>query len=196
MKKIILLIILCCPSLLLFGQHSKHPDLISADSTWGKEIIQLPFGFARDIKYTGYEDIRFAKGWGDKESLQFWTYAFVWKIDLMREPTVTFLEENLKRYFHGLMTAVNKEQDKTIPETTVLLLKKEGTKLPTFIGKVRTHDSFKTREMMTLYVLAENHYCKKSKRYMPFFRFSQQPFEQEVWKQLKGVKLSESACEN
>lgn len=43
-------------------------NLIKADSTWGKEIIEVPFWFAPEIKYKGYEDIRFAQGWENIDS--------------------------------------------------------------------------------------------------------------------------------
>ncbi len=196
MKKIILLTYLCYSSLLVFGQHATYPDLLTADSTWTKEIIRIPFGFAGEIKHTGYEDIRFAKGWGDKESSQFWSYAFVWKVDLTTTPSEAYLEENLKYYFHGLMAAVNKEKDKIIPETLVFLKKKEGAKLPTFIGTVKTHDSFKTKRVMTLNVHIEIYFCKKEQRYLPLFRFSQQPFGTKVWSELKTIQLHKNACIN
>ena len=33
------------------------------------------------IKYSGVEDIRFAPGWGNAKSNEYWTYAFLWYLD-------------------------------------------------------------------------------------------------------------------
>ena len=57
MHKIIIVSILISFSIDAFGQQ-KEKNLIQADSTWGREIIQLPFWFAPEINYSGHEDIR------------------------------------------------------------------------------------------------------------------------------------------
>jgi hypothetical protein len=73
MHKITVVSILLSFSIVAFGQQKEEISLIQADSTWGREIIQLPFWFAPEINYTGHEDIRFAKGWEDINSVGFWT---------------------------------------------------------------------------------------------------------------------------
>lgn len=49
MKKIISLSIMLSCSIYSFGQQQEEINLLQADSTWGKEIIQIPFWFAPDI---------------------------------------------------------------------------------------------------------------------------------------------------
>ena len=83
----------------IFGQGRKEINLIKVDSTWGKEIIQVPFWFATEIDYKGYEDIRFAKGWEDINSSGFWTLVFAWDINLNTKPTTKFFEDSIKLYF-------------------------------------------------------------------------------------------------
>ena len=81
MHKIIIISLLLSCSFDAFGQENEEINLIQADSTWGKEVIQIPFWFAPEINYTGHEDIRFAKGWEDINSAGFWTYVFTWDIN-------------------------------------------------------------------------------------------------------------------
>jgi hypothetical protein len=74
MHKIIIISLLLSCSFYSFGQQKEEINLLLADSTWGKEIIQIPFWFAPEINYKGHEDIRFAKGWADINS--------AWLLDL------------------------------------------------------------------------------------------------------------------
>lgn len=195
MKKIIVLSIVLSYAAHTFGQNQKEVNLIQVDSTWGKEIIQIPFWFAPKIGYEGYEDIRFAKGWENIDSSGFWTLVFAWDINLKKEPTTAFFEDNLEQYFDGLMKVVNENTTVIIPKTTAFF-KADKTKqtIKTFTGTLETYDAFTTEKMITLYVTIESYYCKKSKKHMPFFRFSPKSFEHEVWRKLNSIKLLDTIC--
>ncbi|SEC42120.1 hypothetical protein SAMN04489761_2946 [Tenacibaculum sp. MAR_2009_124] len=170
-------------------------DILQADSTWTKEKIKIPFHFAPEIKYEGYEDIRFAKGWGNIESSEFWTYSFVWNINLKDEPKTSFFEENLKFHFDGLMNLVNKEKDKVIPKTqTKLYLSSKTEKTNFYQGTLVLHDSFKTKNLIVLYVNIESKLCKKTNNYLLLFRFSHQPFQHSIWEKMKLVKIKKEFC--
>lgn len=195
MKKIIIIAILLSCSIYCFGQNKKEVNLIQADSTWGKEIIQVPFWFAPNIDFKGYEDIRFAKGWEEINSSGFWTLVFAWDINLKTKPTVEFFEDNLKLYFDGLMKVVNEDKALIIPETKTFFKEDKSRKeITTFIGTLETYDAFTTKKMITLSVTIEIHYCKKTKKYIPFFRFSPKDFKHYVWKKLNKIKLSDTIC--
>ena len=125
MNKIIIISILLNCSIYSFGQQKEEINLIQADSTWSKEIIQIPFWFAPEINFNGHEDIRFAKGWEKIDSTGFWTYVFAWEINLKTKPTTKFFEDNLKRYFDGLMKVVNEDTLLTIPKTKTSFIEKE-----------------------------------------------------------------------
>ena len=45
---------------------------------WNVERFSIPIDFAPGIAYKGVEDIRFAPGWGDKKSEEYWSYCFLW----------------------------------------------------------------------------------------------------------------------
>jgi len=197
MKKIILLSVLLSYSISFFGQEHKQVNLIQVDSTWGKEIIQLPFWFAPKINFNGYEDIRFAKGWEEIDSSGFWTLVFAWDINLKVKPTASFFEDKLKLYFDGLMKVVNENKKLIIPKTKALFKEnKSEKKMTTFIGTVETYDAFTTKKMIKLYVKIESYYCKEAKKHIPFFRFSPKNFKHDVWKKLDRIKLHSSSCIN
>lgn len=195
MKKIYLLITLLYVPLALWSQHEEK-SLLTTPNGWTKEVLGIPFGFAPQINYQGFEDIRFAKGWSNVESIEFWTYAFVWNINLYEKPDATFFTTNLQLYFDGLMTAVNKNNNVTVPKTKVLIQQKEEADERTFFsGSVTLYDAFKTQKQLTLQLVIESKYCSKTKTYLPVFRFSPQPFEHPVWKELYVVKLKENNCQ-
>ena len=197
MRKIIIISILLNCSIFTFGQKKEEVNLIQVDSTWGKEIIQVPFWFAPEINYKGYEDIRFAKGWEKINSTGFWTLVFAWNINLKTKPTTKFFEDNLKLYFDGLMKVVNEDSLLIIPKTKVLFKKeKQRNRITIFTGTVETYDAFTTKKMITLNATIESYYCKKTKTYIPLFKLSPKDFNHKSWDMLNQAKLSDNICNN
>jgi hypothetical protein len=195
MKKLIILSILLSCSIHSFGQQQEEINLIQADSTWGKEIIQIPFWFAPDIHYNGHEDIRFARGWEKIDSAGFWTLAFAWDIHLKTKPTATFFEDNFTLYFDGLMNVVNEDTLLTIPKTKTLFVEKGQKKgITTFTGIIETYDAFTTKKMITLNVTIESYYCKKTKTHIPLVRMSPKDFNHKAWEMLYQVTLHANCC--
>ncbi len=197
MKKIIIISILLNFSISTFAQKNEEVNLIQVDSTWGKEIIQVPFWFAPEINYKGYEDIRFAKGWEEINSSGFWTLVFAWNINLKAKPTTKFFEDNLKLYFDGLMKVVNEDSLLTIPKTKTFIKKEKQKKgIVTFTGTVETYDAFTTKKIIALNVTIESYYCKITKTYIPLFKFSPRDYKHKSWDMLNQAKLSANICNN
>ena len=195
MKKIIIISILLSCSASTFGQKNEEINLIEVDSTWGKEIIQVPFWFAPEINYKGQEDIRFAKAWEEIDSAGFWTLVFAWDINLKTKPTTKFFEDNLELYFDGLMKVVNEDTLLVIPKTKTFFIEKEQkNEITFFTGTVETYDAFTTKKMINLNVTIESYYCKKTKRYIPLFRFSPRDFKHKAWEMLNEAKLRTNTC--
>lgn len=189
-----------CISLLLlnclsssFSQETYPNELFKTDSTtWIKEIIKFPLGFAPNINYQGFEDLRFVKaGWGKMNHPEFWSYAFGWYIQTNKKPTQKDIEHNIKLYYDGLMQAVNKEPTFTVPETIASFSKKGKNK---FIGTIKTHDSFYTKKIITLNTLVEIVHCTKQNTYVLLFRVSVQDFSHGVWQKLNSLKMEKSIC--
>lgn len=192
MIKKIARLVLFLNALIVFGQTENNPEIIKADSTWSKETLQMPLGFAREINYEGLEDIRFAEGWAKKERPDFWTYVFAWHIKGIQKQTVENLERHLKLYFDGLMLPPNyKEQN--ISESTILFIENPNDN-NSFIGKIKTYDRFHTKEIIALNCTVKSYYCETKNTSTIVFRFSLQDFDNDVWMQLKKVTISDEVC--
>lgn len=178
------------------GVHGQEEQLgvLESDTTWLKEIIKFPIGFAPDITYKGYEDLRFSRHWTKKDSTDFWTYAFTWHVKGQQVVSEAILEAHIKSYYNGLMGAVNKKKDFKVPETMVLFLKDTGNNQIDYIGKISVYDSFHTERMIVLNIQMTQFYCEQTNTSDLLFRISPQPFDHEVWQTLRTVKLRADYC--
>jgi len=197
MKKKIFTILLILFVGLVFSQEEDIQEVFTTDSTWIKEIIKFPIGFAQDIKYEGFEDLRFPQGWSKEDSPEFWSYVWAWNINSTEEPTTSDLEKNTQLYFDGLLGLdFYKKNDIKVPRTNAVFIKKETVKgNQQFVGKVKTFDTRYTKQPMTLNVLVEHYYCETKKKTIIVFRYSPKPFDDNVWNKLKEVKLRADACQ-
>ncbi len=186
------LFILCAS--LVYSQEHDTLGVFEADSTWSKEIIKFPIGFAPSINYEGYEDVRFSPGWSDVNSQGFWSYMFAWHIKGNQAQTINSLEAHLKVYFDGLMNAVNKDKDLDVPKTTAVFTKAEVNSNANFMGKVEMYDAFHTKAKMTLNVSVKNNYCKEKDISIIVFKLSPKPFEDALWKTFDSAKIKKGIC--
>ena len=102
MNKHIVTILLLFFCILSYSQEEESLEVFTTDSTWVKEIIKFPISFAQDIKYEGFEDLRFPQGWSNQESPNFWSYVWAWSINGIEKPSESDLEKNVQLYFDGL----------------------------------------------------------------------------------------------
>ena len=197
MKKILLLLTFFC-AISVFGQKEDYKRaLVTFDDSWREEIIPMPIGFAPQIPLKGIEEVRFAKGWSTKGDDTFWTYAFLWNIELTEMLSTKQLELYMQYYFDGLMTTVNKDKDKVVPKTIALFLKKEtNTDANHFVGKIQLYDSFHTKDIITLNCTVLQYNCTKEKKSMVLFHFSPKEFGHATWDELHTVKLKEKPCKD
>jgi len=177
----------------VFGQ--KPETILRAPSNWNSEIIAFPLGFAPQIELEGFEDIRFAPGWSNMESEEFWTYHFSWYIEKEEAMTEDFLAETCNLYYDGLARAVLEGQsDSThinkLQNTISLFVKTKGG----FSGKMRVFDSFFTKDYITLNVKVREKICEETNKQIVSFDLSPKSFEDKVWEIFKDVQLIEK-CE-
>lgn len=190
MKKILASVIALSFTITTHSQEVKNISLLDADESWGKEIIEVPFWFAPQIKHKGFEDIRFAPGWEDTTAQGFWALAFAWDIDLYNKPDVNFFEESLKLYLDGLMKVVVDNDSISFPKAKVNL----QTSLDTIVGRIDVYDAFTTNKVVKLNVRIEVFHCSSSDRYTPLFKMSPCGLGESIWSQLKEIRLNETVC--
>ena len=85
-----------------------EPDAekLAAPKEWGGETIQLPPGFAPDMKLKGSEHIRFAPGMMKPTSESFFSYAFVFEVQPEPKLAEAVVKEEILKYYRGLCQAV------------------------------------------------------------------------------------------
>jgi len=173
-------------------KKEKVNNLIDLDENWGKEAFPFPINFAPDIPYRGLAEVRFPpKGWRDPKHPNFWSYTYVWDVELTREVTSDELSENLVTYFNGL----NESKD-DMTKTKAVLIKIGKDNLTThFTGTVEIYDRFATHKRITLNVLIESNYCPQRQKTQIFFKFSPKDLTHATWKMLKSIKLTPTTCE-
>jgi len=191
-KVVFFILALSIFNLPVFGQTIE--TILSAPDDWNSEIIPFPLGFAPEIDFVGFEDIRFAPGWSDSNSEEFWTYHFTWFIEKSDPMTEDALTEIFNQYFDGLMRLVLEEEadseninelDKTI---SLFIKTDEG-----FSGKMRVFDSFFTKDYIMLHVKVREKTCEESNKQMISFDISPKGFDDEIWKIFANVEIIE-AC--
>ena len=192
MKRISLSIVFVFCFLFGVAQTNKGGNLLVVDSLWTKEVFEFPIHFVPEITYKGFEEAYFPKEWSNQDSIEYWSYVFVWSIEGNIEVNENILEHDLQLYFDGLMTVVNKDQNFKVPESTTLFLK-DGEN--SFKGKIRLYNAFHTKDMMTLNVSANSYKCLEKDKTLLLFRFSPSDFDSDIWETLEAIKFKANACE-
>ncbi|MDT0558837.1 hypothetical protein RM697_09265 [Ichthyenterobacterium sp. W332] len=195
-KGLIILLSLLLYSTLSFSQEDIEPTLLKADTTWFKESIKFPIGFAREIPYKGFGDLRFAPGFTKADHPELWSYTWAWCLDNIKDVTVQELEDHLELYFNGLL-GLNSEENKLKYQSTVaLFIAKDITENTSkFIGKIKTYDTRYTKKPLTLNVSVTANFCKNEKKSILVFRLSPKAFDHEVWQKLNAVVLEKPGCD-
>ena len=142
------------------------------------------------MDYQGFEDVRFAPGWGKVEAEDFWAYAFVWYLDVDPQLTADRLSNDLQAYYDGLMQLIadgKKIEAERVIKTTAKIRQFPVT--GSYEGEVKFFDAFFTEKAVTLNVQIKQSYCQTTQKYRVFFALSPQEFRHEIWQSMNNIKL-------
>lgn len=183
-----MLVLFAISSTISFCQEQE--TVLTAPENWQSEIIPFPMGFAPAIDFVGFEDLRFAPGWNDSDSEEFWTYCFVWYIETYEAMTESKLTESFNSYYDGLMGVTMKNQADTtnsnqLDKSLCLFIKTKES----FIGKIRTYDRFFTKDYITLNIKVKEEFCPKMNKQIIFCDISAKAFDDAVWEIFDDVTL-------
>lgn len=172
---------------------------LAAPEAWGGETIQLPPGFAPDMKLKGSEHIRFAPGMMKPASESFFCYAFVFEVQPQLVLTEVVLKEEFLKYYRGLCKSVlnGKLPDVDPAKFTFELQRvktdaKPGLNGPKammqtqYFGTLDWVEPFATKKPQTLNF--ELWTWAKSDRNYIFACVSPQAREKAIWKQLREIR--------
>lgn len=203
MKKIVILVILFIP-LSFYGQEAKPgfdghtwqaPYHLAIPANWTIERFLIPISFAPKIPYTGVEDIRFAPGWGNVESEEYWSYAFLWYLDDTPKISSAIIANNLKAYYTGLIhintdTAKLKAISETLRQvkTSFREIVADKEDLKTFSGTVEMLDYMQLKPI-TLNCIVHMRTCTQENKTVLFYQLSPQPYSSKIWSSFNQLWL-------
>ncbi|MCC1485075.1 hypothetical protein [Winogradskyella immobilis] len=188
--KVYILTIIVCFSFCTTVNAQKEASLLNSPNDWRAETLNLPLSFAPELDYEGIEYVRFAKGWGNAASEEFWTYKFAWYLDVDPKLTTERLNKELKLYFDGLLNAVGKgkglSKETIIPAKATIAYNKESA---SYLGNVTIFDVFFKEALQTLNVKITSSYCDITKKHIVYFEFSPQPYQHKLWETMNNITI-------
>ena len=162
------------------------PYRLDSPAGWNVEHLLIPISFAPYIPYVGIEDIRFTPGWGNAESADYWSYAFLWYLDGHPKITANILESNLQEYCTGLVDAMQGDRPITgyIPVKTIISKgKTHKGDLKTFSGSVYMRD-YMANKPIALYCKIHLKSCARQNKTFLFFEVSPKHYGHSIWQSL------------
>ena len=168
------------------------PFHLDTPQGWRTETIPFPLDFAPELEYEGLEELRLSPGMFKEQSVDFWTYAFVWWVPEGTNFGTERLENDLETYFRGLTEGVAeiKEFDLGEPEFDVQLEPVESASLENaqWEGSVRTFDIFATRKPIRVGIRIDTLQCPEQGHLAAFFQLSPQPEHHKIWKVMDDLR--------
>jgi hypothetical protein len=172
-----------------YPEHIANSYTYTAPENWNIEKFLFPFDFAPAITYKGFEDLRFAPGWGNKDSKEKWAYTFLWWLDDVYRFDEKIIKQNLEAYFSGL-TKQKATEDK-LNMSVYTTSKFEVQKIKTVKGDAETYtaagsifDAFVTQKPGNLYIKVHVKECKDKNKTILLLEIAGNTFNQPVWQQL------------
>lgn len=181
---------------LLFAVLCTEPQdtselLPETPADWDYERIDFPLSFAPELKYDGFEELRFAPGMFNAESDTYFTYIFAIKI----KNDITFdagmLKTFLETYYRGLCRTVAQGTDFDIDvskiSAKVYPQKTKTEQVRHYRATLDSFDPFVTGKPLRLHL--EMVVVDKGKAdHRIFAAVCPQPEETAIWKQMKMFK--------
>lgn len=168
-----------------------QPKLLPAPADWRFERIDFPLSFAPELKYEGFEELRFSPGMFNAESDTYFSYIFAMKINNDVTLDAAELQTLLETYFRGLCRTVAKEKKFDI-DVTKISAQVQADQLDAQPGRhfratVESFDPFVTGKPLTLnlemIVINVNPTGK-----IIFAAVSPKPTDAPVWSVLRTLK--------
>ena len=174
------------------------PEAVSADESlkvnietpkgWRTETLSLPTGFAKDMKLTGFEEVRFAPGMFRPDAEDFFTYCFVFCLPNQTPPNQKVLTEELLKYYRGLAVAVTRRSGIDVKAASFTLkitpVKDSKTRSRAVMTWV---EPFATQKPQTLNLEIESVLDSSIKGCLLKIAVSPKPHEGDIWKPMRKM---------
>jgi hypothetical protein len=180
---------------------TESPYQVAAPPGWAKETITLPPAFARDMKWKGTEELRFAPNWMNANGDTFFSYALLFWIPDDQPIDARTMEQQLLTYYRGLATAVLESKKQRVVDVgkfsvSIKAVRAEpanrpgGERVAAYSGELKWTEPFTTVKPQTLRLEIRAWPVKKHKHHCVFICASPQPESAAVWKALREIRES------
>ena len=175
-----------------YPDHLAKVYSYNAPPDWSPEVILFPIDFAAALPYKGFEDLRFAPGWGDEKSNERWAYTLLWWLDDKYDFNEKIIQQDLEIYFSGITHRravadhLNMSQY-TTAKAQVQKLKTGANDIATYSAEVNIFDAQVTKKPGTLHIKIHIKDCTDTERTILLYEVSALPFGEAVWQQLDKI---------
>ncbi|HEX5167827.1 MAG TPA: hypothetical protein VFW11_01540 [Cyclobacteriaceae bacterium] len=167
------------------------PYTLVAPGNWSIERFPIPIEFAPSIHYRGVEDLRFAPGWADAKSDEYWTYAFLWFLEGKQTFEGQILEQHLKAYYSGLVG--RNIEPRKISEEKLIPVNSRVTKTHSSAGDQETYTGtvsmldYMEQKPIVLNCVIHVKSCPEKDNTFVFIEISPQPTSHAIWQSLNQI---------
>jgi len=161
---------------------------------WRMERAMLPGPFASHVTIRGIEDIRFPPGWGDANSDEYWSVAYLLWLDGGQKIDAGVVQNNLKLYYDDLIAGARIRRNLKIApgvithvQVTIKKIKAEPDDLETYSGVINMFD-YLGQKPIALNCLVHVKTCGAQDHIPVFFEISPKPFDHPLWQELRKSK--------
>lgn len=196
-NKFLLLGILSVMSLSVFTNASataasSEPDYKwFSPNDWDGGKFSIPPWFAKDLQFTGKEELRFHPGYYDISSDGFWTYVFVLVVEQVEDVSTDDIVKETKLYFKGLgETLGDHKKDNIAIESIKVKPLSNWKEYDSGEWKAQKYsltafDSWETGKYIKLNLNVSTWLCKKSKHRAIVYAITPHTWDNPIWKSLK-----------
>ena len=178
--------------LMLGAKPNTAPELLpKTPPDWRFERIEFPLPFAPDLKYEGFEELRFAPGMFSAQSDTYFTYIFAMKLKNKADLDAPALKSLLETYFRGLCKAVAEGTDFKIDGSKISARVREdhfeAQYARHFNVTLESFDPFVTGKPLTLHLEILTLKLGPADQRL-FAAVSPKPVDAPIWKLLRTLK--------
>ncbi len=167
---------------------------IKTPEGWRGETIKLPAPFAKDMKLTGFEVIRFAPGMFNVEKDDFFSYVFYMAVSDDQKFDKATIESEMLAYYRGLAKAVSADKDALDTSRFSIKIKSvdsgddKESKAKQFAAQLKWIEPFVTNKGQQLNLEMTAFADKKNKKNYLFVCASPAKDDAKIWKQLREIR--------
>jgi hypothetical protein len=173
-------------------RQSATPKLLPAPVDWRFEAMPLPPRFAPKVKWTGFEEIRFAPGVFDNSSPNYFSYVIALSVNGTSAIDAAGIKDFLETYFRGLLPLVGQRKGLTVNASQIAAeIAPAQTKPKTnarYQGTVTIIDTFTDGRKTTLNVEADVLPQEALKKTYVLLLLSPRARDSKIWKTLRGIR--------